>query len=77
MLRPRIREPGETLDVEGDDMGDARIINRHVRPAGMTGHRDEIELVAGAAQRALQRTQPDLAFARICFHRLAGPGPRM
>ena len=41
---PTLPQPGEALHVEGDDVGDARIVDRHVGPVGVAGDRHEIEL---------------------------------
>ncbi len=37
----------ETLDVEIDDMGDLRHVDRHIGPGGMSGDGDEVELQGG------------------------------
>ena len=54
MPRPGLLEPGEALDVEVDDMGDARVVDRHVGPVGVPGDGDEVELAAGVVERRLQ-----------------------
>jgi hypothetical protein len=51
---PQLFELGETLDVEIDDMGDTRVVDRHVGPVGVPRDGDEIQLAAGAAQSLLE-----------------------
>ena len=54
MGRPAPVELSKTLDVEIDDVGDARIVDRHVGPVGMTRHRYEVELALRPGQRLLE-----------------------
>ena len=48
----------KTLDVEVDDVSDARIVDRHVRPVGMARHRNEIQLASRADQRPFETSVP-------------------
>jgi hypothetical protein len=52
---PQGLQPREAFDVKIDDMGDARIVDRHVGPVGVAGDGNEIELPARPAQRLIQR----------------------
>ncbi len=54
MPHPTVAQPCETLHVEIDNMGDIRIVDRHVGPMGMARDRDEVELQGGARQRILE-----------------------
>jgi hypothetical protein len=51
VARPARLQPGESLDVVIDDVGNTRIVDRHVRPVGMTGNGHEIELPFRPLQR--------------------------
>jgi hypothetical protein len=51
---PALAQPCEPLDVKGDNMGHARLIDRHVGPVGMAGDGDEVELQCRSCQRVLE-----------------------
>ena len=56
VIEPAPAQLVEALDMEGDDVRHARVVDRHVRPVGMTGDRDEVELECRIRERVGERT---------------------
>ena len=54
MPGPQSFQPGEAFHVKPDDVSDARIIHRHVRPVGVARHRYEVELPPRSRQRVFE-----------------------
>ncbi len=48
---PALTQLGEALDVEIDDVCDARVVDGHIWPVGVSGDRDEVELQRGPRER--------------------------